>query len=961
MRADDRWTQADQLLDAALDLPAGERASFLDQACEGDPELRALVGRLLAAAEGDSSGLAAGGAMRGPLWAELEDELAGGEDRMAGAVVGRYRIVRELGRGGMAVVYLAERADGEFQQRVALKLLKRGLETEEVVRRFDQERQILALARHPGLARLLDGGVGPGGRPYLVMEHVEGEPIDRYSDERRLPLPERLRLFLQVARAVEDAHRNLIIHRDIKPSNILVTAEGHAKLLDFGIAKLLDPEAGTVLETRTALRLMTPAWASPEQVQGGPVTTASDIYQLGLLLYVLLSGRWPYRSPTGPAELAHVILTDEPTRPSSAAGSGGGHVPPGQEALAPEEIARARGATAARLRRELAGDLDTIVATALRKEPERRYASVSQLIADVEGYLDGRPISARPDTVAYRTGKFVRRHAGAVATGLAALALVIGMTAGYTLELARERDRARLAAARATQVSDFLRGLFEVAAPSRSGGEKITARELLDRGVARIDKDLAGEPALRADMIGIMGDVYRELALYDQGRTLLEQSVALRRRMPGEDGLDLATSLHNLARLLEEQAEHGRARRLYEEALAIREKALGPEHPDVGRTLLGLGQVLEAQGDLKGAIRIQERALANLEKALGPRHPDVGLALRDLGAALYRNFEPVRAQERLKRALAILEASYGPDHPYTAHTRMFLGNALSGGGDRAGARAQYEKALPALERAYGPRHPFIAGLLTTLANLRIASGMGAKDPDGAIAYYERSLAILEAAFGPLHPELVANVEGLGRAWKLKGDDDKARSYFERCVALSEAAFGPEHVDLASSLYELADLYARVRRYPEALRLYERTLKIREKVHGPDHPSFALPMFYMAKIQREQGDSAACASTLRRVLGLRHPPNAEEHGLDLIRVELGRCLVDLRQYAEAEAILVPIAARDEPVGRMRSLEILVELYGRWGKPAEAARRRAELAKLPPLSPPGTKPDRATHSR
>jgi eukaryotic-like serine/threonine-protein kinase len=876
---DDRWLRADRIFDEALDLPAAERPAFLDGACGGDADLRALVERLLAGADGDASRLVSGGAFGSALWDRLEEDLEK-DDPLIGTDVGRYRVVRELGRGGMAVVYLAERADGQFRQQVALKLLKRGLDTDEIVRRFGQERQILALARHPGLARLLDGGVGPGGRPYLVMEYVEGRPIDLHCDEERLSVAARLRLFLQVARAVEDAHRNLVVHRDIKPSNILVTREGHAKLLDFGIAKILDPRAGDAPDapvTRTATRLMTPAWASPEQVLGGPVTTASDVYQLGLLLRLLLAGRG----------------------------------------------------------REMAGDLGTLVAAALREEPERRYGSVSRLISDVERYLDGRPISVRPDTLAYRTGKFARRHAAAVVTAAAALVLLIAMAAGYTLELTRERDRARLAAARATRTADFLRGLFEVAAPSRSGGERITARQLLDQGRARIDKELAAEPELRAALMAVMGDVYRELAFYDEAKDLLGRSVAIRRTSPGESSeegrLALASSLHGLGRVLEDRGEPGAARRLYEEALAIRERALGPGHADVGRTLQALGRVHQVQGDLRGARRLQERALAILEKALGPRHSDVGLALRDLGIALERLLDHDAARAPLERSLAILEAAHGSGHPYVAIVRMYLGAALNGGGDRRAAREQYERALPALEHAYGSTHPVVGAVLTTLADLRIARGMGPKDPDGAIVFYERALAIQEAAFGPRHPDLVVNLAGLGRAWLLKGDDERARAWFERCLALSEAIFGPDHVDLAPPLSELAGIHERAGRYAEALRLHERSLKIREKVHGPDHPVFTMPLFSMAKIHRALGNPALCETLLRRALDLNAGREEDPHGLDLIRVELGRCLGDLRRFSEAEALLRSIAAGDEPVAKRRSLEALADL-GRAKRPA-----------------------------
>ncbi len=393
----ERWRRADQLFDEALDLPRAERGAFLDRACEGDAELRALVGRLLKNAESGHTELDAGEAMVAPLLERLRNEMDRSEmdrpeeDPLLGAMVGRYRIVREIGRGGMAVVYLAERADGQFRQQVALKVLSGSLAVGEIARRFDQERQILALARHPGIARLLDGGVAPGGQPYLVMEHVEGRPIDRYCDDEALSVADRVRLFLQVARAVEDAHRNLVVHRDIKPSNILVTPEGHAKLLDFGIAKLLDPNAAAPF-SRSSVRLMTPAYASPEQVQGNPVTTASDVYQLGLLLYLLLTGCFPYDVVSGdPGARLRAIAHQEPAHPSAAvAGQESCGAAPGQDPRPAEEVARLRATTPARLRKALAGDLDSIVLTALSKEPEKRYSSVGQMIADLERHLAGR-------------------------------------------------------------------------------------------------------------------------------------------------------------------------------------------------------------------------------------------------------------------------------------------------------------------------------------------------------------------------------------------------------------------------------------------------------------------------------------------------------------------------------------------------------------------------------------------
>ncbi len=431
----------------------------------------------------------------------------------------------------MAVVYLAERADGQFRQQVALKLLQSGLSTSHVSRRFDRERQILAHARHPGVARLLDGGSGPSNRPYLVMEYVDGRAIDRYCDEEKLTLDARLDLFLQVARVVEDAHRNLVVHRDIKPSNILVTADGHAKLLDFGIAKLLDPEATSPGEppvSGSAMRLMTPAYASPEQVRGLPVTTASDTYQLGLLLYILVTGRFPYDLGKGdPAERMRAIVQREPMRPSSSVIASGaeeeGWSPPGQGPRTPADIAQARSTTPSRLRRALSGDLDAIVLKSLCKDPEERYGSVAQLIGDIERLRSGRTVTARPDTWTYRTGKMFRRHAAVFTTAAAAVALVVALGLVYTSGLARERDEAQQEAAREARVTGFLRTLFVV--PPSAG--PLTPRQILDRAVVKVDLELKGEPQVQADLLVLLAGMYRDMGMPSEAQALQRRSLEL--------------------------------------------------------------------------------------------------------------------------------------------------------------------------------------------------------------------------------------------------------------------------------------------------------------------------------------------------------------------------------------------------------------------------------------------------
>ena len=394
----DDWPDIEALFEAALEQPPGEREAWLAAHCD-DPALRARIEQLLAAHE------RSGGILDEPLHPPSDQPESPPPDADVGRRIGPYRTVDLLGHGGMGSVYLAERADGQFDQRVALKLLRIGFDTEDRTRRFLAERQILATLTHPNIARLLDGGVAGAGQPFFVMEYVDGRPLGQYCDAHRLSIQERLGLFVTVCRAVQYAHSNLIVHRDLKPSNILVTDGGTVKLLDFGIAKLLDPDAlpsHAVPRTRTGFLPMTPAYASPEQVRGEAITTASDVYQLGVVLYELLVGRRPYRvRGRTPSEIEHLICTKEPTRPSTALAKVGKGPP--------EDVGRARKTSPDQLQRVLRGDLDMIALTALRKEPARRYDSAEQLAEDVERYLAGRPVTARAQTWGYRVGEFVRR------------------------------------------------------------------------------------------------------------------------------------------------------------------------------------------------------------------------------------------------------------------------------------------------------------------------------------------------------------------------------------------------------------------------------------------------------------------------------------------------------------------------------------------------------------------------
>ncbi|HEX7071223.1 MAG TPA: protein kinase, partial [Rhodothermales bacterium] len=619
----ERWREIDQLLAEALEREPEERLEWVRVACGEDTALGEAVIRLLRFDEAAERHLGENVTdFAQPLLPELRDQLAAAEEDLApGTRVGRYRIIERIGRGGMGTVYLAERAD-DYRQRVALKLVKRGMDTDEILSRFRHERQILARLDHPNIARLLDGGAAEDGRPYLVVAYVEGEPIDAYCDARRLSVDERLGLFEHVCEAVRYAHASLVVHRDLKPSNILVTESGEVKLLDFGIAKLLedDDDASAPL-TRTGMHRLTPAYAAPEQIRGEPVTTAADVYALGVLLHELLVGRRPSATPTRGDAIA-TIRTD---RPSGTA------LTRGLETADLQRILGARSTTLARLRRHLSGDLDTILLTALHSEPERRYSSAEALLEDVRRHRAHLPIRARRDSLSYRAQAFVRRHRFGVSVGAGALVLLLGFAVAMTLQqraTARERDRARIEAAKATQVAGFLEELFGTADPFADERlDTLRVRDILARGAERVRSDLADQPQVRAQLLHVIGRVYYAIGYFDEAATNLRESVSLREQHVGVASLETAASLFDLATVRSDQGEVAEAVSLARRALAIREALLPPDHADVAASRTQLASDLAAEGAFDEAERHFEAAMATLRAPDEPDRPTLASAL----------------------------------------------------------------------------------------------------------------------------------------------------------------------------------------------------------------------------------------------------------------------------------------------------------------------------------------------
>jgi serine/threonine protein kinase/Flp pilus assembly protein TadD len=729
----ERWQQIKIVLAGALDREDGERTVFLDGICREDADLRREVESLLATER------ELGDFIEIPVFRIHPEEAS--PPLAAGQRIGAWRIVREVGRGGMGSVYLAERADQEFEQRVALKVVRRGMDTDEIVHRFRAERQILAHLDHPNIAKLFDGGTTEDGRPYFVMEYVEGKPIDEDCDARKLSTAERLELFRTVCAAVHFAHQNLIVHRDLKPGNILVTADGKPKLLDFGIAKLLDPAQEPFALTRADLRMMTPDYASPEQIKGEAITTASDIYSLGVLLYVLLTGHRPYRASTqAPQDLARAICESDPPRPSSVVARveevkrSDGSI----QEVTPESVSRVRDGEERTLRRRLSGDLDTIVLKAMQKDPQRRYASVDQLSNDLERHLHGLPVVARKDTLGYRTRKFVGRHPGGVAVAALLLLLILGFSITATVLW----QRAVRGEKRAEAVSSFLTDLFTSTNPNQAHGETVTAKEILDRGVKDIGSGLEDQLEVKADLMETMGRVYRNLGLYESARGLLTQALNLNRRILGDDDLLVAYKMQNLGNLLHDMKKNKEAQPLLQRALDIQRKNKATENVSYAATLTSLGAILEDKGDLDGAEKLYKESLTIKERLPEADPQDIAGSLNALGKVYAAEGKDAAAAPCYKRSLEIrTKLAAGRPDPELATTLGNVGVYLGDHGDFNNGADYCRRALEMRRRLFPPPNLKVARALNNLGYVLQAKG----DAHEAENNYREALAMVTPA------------------------------------------------------------------------------------------------------------------------------------------------------------------------------------------------------------------------
>jgi serine/threonine protein kinase/tetratricopeptide (TPR) repeat protein len=743
----DRWRILSPYLDEALEIAAHERSAWLAAIEAQDSALAADLLTILAQHQVVHESRFLEHAVLDPSMTVMQS--------LAGQVIGAYRLVSPIGQGGTGSVWLAERCDGRFHGRVAVKLLNIALVGRAGEERFRREGTILARMRHPRIAHLIDAGVSSTGQPYLVLEHVDGQSIDRYCADRALPIEARLRLFLDVLEAVAYAHANLIVHRDIKPANVLVSTDGQVKLLDFGIAKLVERDgawgttraAETSALTREGGTALTPEYAAPEQLSGGAVTTATDVYALGVLLYVLLSGQHPAGSAVrSPATLIQAIVDTEPQRVSDAVAS----------QTEPQELISQHASqcdtTSSRLRRALRGDLDTIVAKALKKNAAERYASVTVLADDLRRFLRHEPISARPDTLRYRTARFVRRHVRGVTMSAAVVLLLCGSTAFYTTRLATERDRAQREATKAAKVSEVLTGMLLRADPirNRATPDGLTVRGLLDAGAEQAQKELVGHAEAQAEILTILGRLYRRFGAFDKAQHLLEQALESGRDVFGPEHVRVAQTLNDLGALMTERGDYATAERYLEQALVMRRKLLGSEHADVAVTLVELGRVYQDLGFTERAEPLLREALAIRRKVLGDEHGETANSLSGVGSVLRLRGDLAGAETLLKQSRELNWKARGADHPNSGMSLHDLGLIATTRGDYPSALSQFRQTLEIHRKALGDRHPNVAMALNSIAHVLLLQGRY----DEAASALQEALDIARPALGSDH-QLVA--------------------------------------------------------------------------------------------------------------------------------------------------------------------------------------------------------------
>jgi serine/threonine protein kinase/flagellar biosynthesis regulator FlbT len=829
----ERWQKIERLCYSALNEEKSARAAFLQQACGGDEALRRAVELLLAQHEKDDDFLevpamevAAKGLARDQqdgtsrsVSPSAPTETAADVASVEKISFGPYQLLQRLGEGGMGEVWLAEQSK-PVRRRVALKVIKAGMDTRDVVARFESERQALALMDHPAIAKVFDAGSTPEGRPYFAMEYVAGLPITAYCDKHRMTTRQRMELFIQVCEGVQHAHQKAIIHRDLKPSNILVSeldGKPMPRIIDFGLAKATSQRLtdGTMY-TRVGAILGTLEYMSPEQADsaGEDIDTRTDVYSLGVVLYQLLVGALPLDlKKLAYDEMLRLLRDKDVPKPSSRILTQGG-----DSAI----TAKNRGTDAPSLTRQLRGDPDAVVLKALEKDRKRRYGSPSELAADLGRYLRNEPVSAHTPSAAYRTRKYIRRHrlGVAVATGLLAILPAFAVVQRVQLQRTRlERDRANRERDRATRITDFMTGMFQVSDPNEQRGNSVTAREILDKASKDIKTGMTKDPDAQAGMMQVMGEVYLNLGLFSRAMDLEQQSLDIRRRVLGPENPDTLASMDDLAGALKESGHYFEAAKMFREEIDIERRVLGLENLQTLNAMNNLADDLREDGRDEEGEKLNRETLDVSRRVLGPEHPVTLNSMNSLALCLESEGHFPESETLFREVLDTRRRVLGPEHPETL------------------------ESMNALSFALFAEHRYVE----------------------AEKVHREALEINRRVLGPEHPRTLVSMENLGFALLCEGRYAEAEKLERESLDGHRRVFGPEHPQTLNTMAALALVLSREDRYAEAEKLARDSIDISRRVLGPENSSTAVHVYYLACIEARKGNRSEALSLLRQAL------------------------------------------------------------------------------------------------
>jgi len=879
----DRWQKIQTLFHQATNFPKAEQHVYLESQCPDDP---ALISEIMILLEEDACGASLLDGDIAHLAHQILSDPASAPPPFK--EFGPYRIQRALGEGGMGVVYLAERVD--LGSQVAIKILRDAWLSPARRELFAAEQRTLAQLNHPSIARLYDADTSPDGSPFFVMEYVEGVPLTVYCDKNNCSIHGRLRLFRSACEAVLYAHQHAVIHRDLKPSNVLVKNDETVRLLDFGISKHIESLGDSADKTMTGLRFMTPAYAAPEQIRGEQVGIHTDVYSLGVILYELLAGRLPFDVSNRTPAQAEKILTQAETEKPSAVANRFVRVPQHSENVAPAS------------KTEWA-DLDVLCLTAMHTDPQRRYRSAEALIRDIDHYLKGEPLEARPDSLAYRTRKFITRNRQPVVAVAAVLTLIVGLVIFFTVRLAVARNAALADAARTQRIQKFMTNLFQGGDASAGPADNLRVVTLLDRGVQEA-QSLGAEPEVQAELYGTLGTLYQKLGKLDQANTLLNSSLQERKSLYGADDAQVAESLVQLGLLRDDQAQLPEAEKMVREGLAMGKRHLPPNHPAVAKATAALGKVLEDRGSYDEAIKTLEEAV-RLQSTKGAATPEVAASLYELASTHFYSGHYDLSESLNERLLSINRQIYGERHPRVADVLINLGAIKYDLGHYPEAEKYDRQALDIVQAWYGKDNPETASDLTILARALVRENRY----DEAVDLLQQSLAIKERVYGKVHPSVASSLNELGTASLQQGKNDAAEQYFLRMVDIYRQVYGEHHYLFAVALSNLASVYANQDEWPRAEKIYRQVI----------------PIFIDSQ-------------------------SANHINTGIARIKLGRTLLRQNRYAEAEAESRP---GYEILFKQMDLKVtwlvnarkdLAEEYDALKQPEQAARFRAETASL-----------------